>query len=92
MHETINHAEHTLVIVMGKRLPLVWADVESLSDWTWELYVVIWSPDQNLLFINSSSNSGEYKSLAQAVAGEDATLISGQDVFRTFAGINRLRF
>ena len=60
VHETINHAEHTLVIVMGKRLPLVWADVESLSDWTWELYVVIWSPDQNLLFINSSSNSGEY--------------------------------
>jgi hypothetical protein len=55
------------------------------------LYVVIWSPEQNLLFINSSTNSGEYKALAQAVTGETATLIKGQDVFRTFAGVNRLR-
>jgi len=30
-------------------------------------------------------------SLAQAVAGETVTLIKGQDVFRTFAGVNRLR-
>jgi superfamily II DNA or RNA helicase len=92
VHETINHETHTLVVVMGRRLPLLWADVESLFSWNWELYVVIWSPDQNLLFINSSSNSGEYKSVAQAVAGDDVALISGQDVFRTFAGINRLRF
>ena len=92
MHETVNHGKHALVVVMGRRLPLAWADVESLFCWSWELYVVIWSPDQNLLFINGSNNSGEYKSIAQAVAGDDVALISGQDVFRTFAGINRLRF
>ena len=92
VHETINHEKHTLVVIMGRRSPLPWTDVESLFSWGWELYVVIWSPDQSLLFINSSSNSGEYKSLAQAVAGDDVALISGQDVFRTFAGINRLRF
>ncbi len=91
VHETTNHAEHTLVIVTVRRVPLAWTDVESLFSWEWELYVVIWSPEQNLLFINGSTNSGEYKALAQAVAVESATLIKGQDVFRTFAGVNRLR-
>jgi hypothetical protein len=91
VHETTNHAECTQVIVSARRVPLAWTDVESLFGWEWELYVVIWSPEQNLLFINSSTNSGEYKALAQAVAGETATLIKGQDVFRTFAGVNRLR-
>ena len=91
VHHTINHAEHTLVIVSARRVPLDWTNMESLFSWEWELYVVIWSSEQNLLFINSSTNSGEYKALAQAVAGETAALIKGQDVFRTFAGVNRLR-
>jgi superfamily II DNA or RNA helicase len=91
VHEAINHAERTLVIVTARRVPLEWTDVESLFSWEWELYVVIWSPNQGLLFINSSTNSGEYRALAQAVAGDGVTLINGQDVFRTFAGVNRLR-
>lgn len=91
VHETTNHGEHTLVVVTARRVSLAWTDVESLFSWEWELYVVIWSPEQNLLFINSSTNSGEYRALAQAVAGDGVTLIRGQDVFRTFAGVNRLR-
>ena len=91
IYETFNHAEHTLVIVTVRRVALAWTNVEDLFGWQWELYVVIWSPEQNLLFINSSTNSGEYKALAKAIAGETATLIRGQQVFRTFAGVNRLR-
>jgi hypothetical protein len=89
--ETVNHAEHTLVIVAVRRVALAWTSVEDLFSWEWELYVVIWSPEQNLLFINSSTNSGEYKALAKAIAGDSATLIRGQQVFRTFAGVTRLR-
>ena len=70
------------MIVTVRRVALAWTNVEDLFSWEWELYVVIWSPEQNLLFINSSTNSGEYKALAKAVAGETATLISGQQVFR----------
>ena len=91
IYETVNHAEHTLVIVTVRRVALAWTNVEDLFSWEWELYVVIWSPEQNLLFINSSTNSGEYKALAKVVAGETATLIRGQQVFRTFSGVNRLR-
>jgi superfamily II DNA or RNA helicase len=91
VYETINHGERTLVIVTARRVALAWTDVEELFSWEWELYVVIWSPEQKLLFINSSTNSGEYKGLAHAIAGETATLIKGQQVFRTFAGVTRLR-
>jgi hypothetical protein len=91
VHEAINPVAHTLVVVTARRVPLAWTDVESLFSWDWELYVVIWSPEQELLFINSSSNAGVYRELAQVVAGEAATLVNGQEVFRAFSGISRLR-
>ena len=91
IHETINEKEHTLVVITARRVSLDWTAVESLFSWEWELYVVIWSPEQNLLFIHGSANAGEYKALAEAVASGDVALIRGQQVFRTFAGVNRLR-
>ena len=90
VHDTINHEEHTLVVVTARRVPLDWTDVETLYSWQWELYVVVWSPEQRLLYINSSMNAGEYKALAQAVAGKDVDLVRGQQVFRTFAEVGRL--
>jgi len=91
VHNTINHTKYILIVVTVRKTPLDWTDVETLFSWECELYVLIWSSEQNLLFINSSTNSGEYKALAHALAGENATLVNGQDVFRTFAGVNRLQ-
>ena len=91
IYETINEKEHTLVVMTAQRASLEWTEVASLFSWRWELHVVIWSPEQNLLFINSSTNAGEYRDLAESVAGNDVVLVSGQQVFRTFAGVNRLR-
>jgi hypothetical protein len=91
IHEDTNHEKNTQIIVTARKMPLAWTDVESLYSWEWDLYVLIWSPEQKLLYINSSSNSGEYKTLAEAVAGGTATLIKGNDVFRSFSGVSRLR-
>ena len=91
VRHTISEKDHTLIVITARRATLEWADVEDVSAWQWELHVVMWSPEQSLLFINGSSNSGVYRSLAIAVAGRDVTLIDGQQVFRTFAGVNRLR-
>jgi superfamily II DNA or RNA helicase len=90
VHHAVNHERHTLVIVTARRAALPWIEKDSLFTWQWELLVVFWSQSQNLLFINSSSNSGEYGALAKALSGENAQLIRGQEVFRTFAGVNRL--
>jgi len=91
LHHAVNNEKHTLVVVTARRTPLAWTDLETLYDWEWELYVVIWSPEQDLLFINSSTNAGEYRALAEAIAGENTSLIRGQQVFRSFSGINRLQ-
>ena len=91
VRETINAEHHTLVVVTARRVALPWTDVETLFSWEWELYVAFWSPDQNLLFINGSTNSGDYKQLAQALCGDNVSLIRGQDVFKTFSGVTRLK-
>jgi superfamily II DNA or RNA helicase len=91
VYDTVNYGEHTLVVVTARRVPLLWTDVESLFSWEWELYVVIWSPEQNLLYINSSTNSGDFERLARAVTDDSATLVDGQQVFRAFSGVHRLR-
>lgn len=91
VHSALNAHKTVLVVVTARRLALSWSDVETIYNWEWELYVLYWSAERRLLFINSSANAGEYKTLARAVAGDDVALIKGQDVFRTFAGITRLR-
>jgi superfamily II DNA or RNA helicase len=91
VHIAVNEKEHTAVIVTARRVPLVWTEMEKLFSWQWELYVIIWWPERKLLFINGSTNAGEFKSLAQIVAGNDVVLIKGQEVFRSFHGVTRLR-
>jgi len=87
----INHEKNSLLIVTLRRVPLEWAETEEVYTWDWELYVLIWDPEQHLLFINNSSNKGEFRALSQAVAGENVELVRDRPVFRCFAGINRLR-
>ena len=41
--------------------------------------------------MNGSSNA-DYRSLGEAIGGETVEPIRGQEVFRAFAGVNRLRF
>ncbi len=91
VHIATNEKEHTAVIVTARRVQLAWTDIEKLFGWQWELYVVIWWPEKNLLFINGPTNVGEFEDLAHAVGSADVTLIKGQDVFRSFHGVMRLR-
>lgn len=88
--DDINHEKDSLIIVTARKVPVVWAQIENIFDWVWELYILFWDREQNLLFINTSGNEGLYKRLAEAVAG-DVEVIEGEDVFRSFYGVNRLR-
>lgn len=87
----LNHEENVLIVVTMKRDAVDWARVDDVFNWDWQLYVLHWSPDLNLLFIHNSSNAGVFKKLAKAVAGESAEQISGPPVFRCLAGVNRLK-
>jgi hypothetical protein len=90
VYHDVNSDDDTLVIIMGKRVPIDWAAVEDIFNWDWELLILYWDREQKLLFINSSSNDGYFKDLAGEVC-DGAELVWGPPIFRVFHGINRLR-
>jgi len=86
---SVNPQNNTLVIVTAKKVPVDWAGTKEIYNWDWELYIIYWNKDKQLLFIHGSNNGGFYEGLAEAVAGQ-TELIKGPPVFRCFSGINRL--
>jgi superfamily II DNA or RNA helicase len=90
VYHDINRHNNTLVIITNKKVFIDWAQMDEIYTWAWDLYVLFWDQQQNLLFIHSSSNAGYYLELAKAVCGEDVEQIRGGHVFRCLSGINRL--
>jgi superfamily II DNA or RNA helicase len=88
----VNYAENTLVAITARKVQVEWTDVKDVYSWSWNLQIVIWDKEQKLLFIHGSNTGSYYKALAEAVAGENVTLIKGDTVFRCLHGINRLKF
>jgi superfamily II DNA or RNA helicase len=88
----INEENNTLVVITTRRIPVPWTKIEEVFSWEWSLYVVFWDKEQNLLFINNSSNGSDFKKLAQAIAGNDAALIKGDALFRCFGNMTRITF
>jgi len=78
------------VFVLQDKAPVDWGDILELQELAWNLYLVHWDAERHLLFIHSSDRSTMHEDLARAICGADATLISGEPVFRTLHGINRL--
>lgn len=91
LHYSINEAEKTLIVVTAQQVPIEWAELDELFTLEWGLLIVIWDRARQHLYINSSTNRGVYKRLAQAVAGENVQLIKEPEVFRCFGRIKRLR-
>lgn len=87
----INHLHKVLIVLTAKKTPLPWINHNAFHQLDFDLYVVYWDKSQNLLFINNSNNGGYFKALAEAVCGRTATIINGNQVFRSIAGITRLR-
>ena len=91
LHYSTNETEKTLIVVTAQKVPVEWAELDELYTIEWGLLILIWDSQRQHLYINSSTNRGMYKKLAQAVAGENAQLIKEPEVFRCFGRIKRLR-
>lgn len=77
MYHTLNPQENTLIIVTMRRVSVNWAQIDEIHNWDWQLYVLHWHREKELLFIHNSSNAGSFKDLAKSVAGEDVEQIRG---------------
>ena len=88
----INWEHKMLVIVTGKRIDVDWVhDKQEIYDIQWDIIIVFWEVKNNLLFVNSSDNKSLYSELASAVIGENAELIKGLNVFKSYYNIKRVK-
>lgn len=93
VHRVWHHKDsNTLYFVTVCEPPVVWTRSAELKDRQWDLYVLHYDAARKLLYVHSSDKSTTHEKLAQAVGGGDARGISGDVVFRTLGGINRLTF
>lgn len=90
VHPIINEAERMLVVIAARRQGVPWTDISTVDSVAWELCIAIWDKEKALLYIHGSANNGNYSDFAKALCGDNVELIKAPDVFRVFAGINRL--
>lgn len=86
----VNSERHVAWFVVEHREPLRWADLDVFEEIGYDLFVVYWDRERQLLYINSSDTGSLHDDLAQAVSGATATIINGEAVYRTMARVDRL--
>lgn len=86
----LNSRDHVAWFVTEANAPVRWGSIKTITQVTYELYVMYWSESAKLLYINSSNNASLHEELAKAVGGPGVERISGVNVYRTMAGTTRL--
>lgn len=76
--------------VLKEEVEIEWGHLKGMLDTVYELYVFFWDSTKQLLFINTSNNDASHEQFAKAIAGNDAALVKGSQVFRVFGGLRRL--
>lgn len=88
---SVNSSEQTLVVFLGNKKKVDWGNFKDVYDIVWNIFIVYWEQKNNILFIHSSEKGSEFKELAKAIIGEDASLIKDENVFRSFYKIDRVK-
>lgn len=87
---TINPEQRVLLYVTRKEKDVKWGTTDSVSDVEHHLYMAYWDETRDLLYINSTNNDRLHASLAKTLAGEDASIVRGEQVYRSLHGVSRL--
>lgn len=87
---SVSSADNVAWFVIESVGDLRWGDVPGLQAMSYDLIVLYFDNSLGLLFIHGSDTDRKYNDLAQAVLGEEPTMVRGMDTFRVFAGLDRL--
>lgn len=85
----INQEAHVAWFVSEVRSAVRWGDLHTVEEVAYHLFVLYWDASQQLLYVNSSNNKSTHEALAKAVCGDDATRITGEEVYRVMARVKR---
>ncbi len=86
----INEEERIAVFITKDESYVRWSSSKEIMDIEWNLYLIHWDRNTNLLYINSSKTKDLHEKLATAVCGNDSSRVFGEPVYRVLNGINRL--
>lgn len=85
-----NRIENTVIAIIGEQVGNKWLKQCEFDSVKYTLYIVYYDTVHNILYINSSGNSGVYEKIADAVLDNEHHIINGQNVFRACTGIKML--
>lgn len=86
----VNEDKKLLVIIEMSDTKVDWTNYKDINNINWNLHILYWNEEKSIFFINSTD-----KSIANNLAEEifeHHQRITGEDVFRSLYGINRLMF
>lgn len=86
----INAEGRLVIFVRRDEERLRWTSVKSARNVEFNFVMAHWDADRELLFINSSKLGDLHLELAKRLAGADAELVRGEDIFRVLHGFRRL--
>jgi superfamily II DNA or RNA helicase len=86
---SVNAAERVAWIVVEDRSAVRWAQLSSLVNTSYHLHLLWWDTANALLYINTSQLESLHEDLAKRVCGPETTRITGDDVYRALAEIQR---
>ena len=85
-----NESAKTLVLITAGKSEVEWVNYKEVFGLNWQLTVLYYDTDSNLLFIHSSDKSSLYKDLANAVLYDKAIMINQLNVFKSFYDVKRV--
>ncbi|MER9876803.1 DEAD/DEAH box helicase family protein [Mesorhizobium sp. M0195] len=85
----INPHQRVAIFVTRAEEQARWTTAQHAINVTWDLHMLHWDQASGLLYISSSAK-GPFDRLANAVCGETARRVEGEDVFRSLHGFKRL--
>ncbi|MEH6658032.1 DEAD/DEAH box helicase [Leeuwenhoekiella marinoflava] len=92
-HQTVfaTHREKDLLVVISKSDSTVrWGKIDDLINTNYDLFIIYFNKEQNLIFINSSNNNSLYEELAADIIGKEISLINEADIYKCLYEIAEL--
>jgi len=90
VYSDYNKDLEVLLIITGQRSYVKWAKIEDFTSMNFDIIIAYFDKENKLLFIHSSNNGSYFENFAKAIA-PNSVLVKGQNIFRCFSGINRIR-
>jgi len=92
-HKFSTSSSDSLIIVLGKASKVQWGNFDIVSELSWDIIVVYWSqsPKFNMITLYSSLTSFNPKALLEAIFNDRMKQLKGDQMFKVFHEIQRLR-